>query len=223
MGIKRNFIPVDEKERDLLLKIQKEVCASSFMDKFRYNLIPETFDIYTTVIAFMTGVHKIFAADDITEINIGDVLVIEKSLRRRATAEKSGSINCTMRLGDVGQAIVDQGIHAFTDSLENNTEMRKVMMAASAHAVKFLTDYAIGSIKPEDVYHISIAFFAYMLATVDECSKNENIKPEDFKINIGSDLGFFRIGFAFKNGKRLITLNVGPAPKLTVKSDAFTE
>lgn len=220
---KRNFIPVNEKNRDLCLKIMKSVATSDFMDKFRYNLIPETFDIYTVVLAFMDGIHSVFVNPDVEVISIGEILVIEKTVRNNAKAEKSGNINCKMYLGDVGKALIEEGIDGYEDVLVEDTDLRKIMLAASALAVKKLTDYAIGGLKPEDVYHIASAFFVYMLLTVDECSKNENISDSDFRFEVGSHLSYFTIGF--KRGARgtVITLNVGPALKLTVKSDGQTE
>lgn len=220
---KRNFIPVNERDRDFCLKIMKSVCSSDFMDKFRYNLIPETFDIYTVVLAFMDGIHKIFANQDVEIISIGDLLIIEKTIRNNARAEKSGNINCKMYLGEVGQALVDVGIDGYEDVIAEDTDLRKIMLGAASLAVKELTDYAIGGLKPEDVYHIANAFFTYMILNVAECSRNENISDTDFGFEVGSHLSYFEIGF--KRGARgtVIHLNVGPALKLTVKSDATTE
>lgn len=221
--MKRNFIPVDEKDRDLILKIQKSVCNSDIMDKMRYNLIPETFDIYTVVIAFMDGVHRLLMNADVEVISIGELLVIEKTVRNNAKAEKSGNINCKMYLGDVGKALVEQGIDGFEDVLEEDTDLRKVMLAAAAFGIRYLADYAMSGLKAEDVYHIASIFFVYMILLIDECSKNENLGDE-LRLEIGSkNLSYFTIGYKRGSKGTVITLNVGPALKLTVKSDGLTE
>jgi len=220
---KRNFIPVNQQERDLILKIQKSVCDSEFMDKFRINLIPETFDIYTTVIAFMDGIHKVFGNADVDIVNICDLFIIEKTYRDVQKAEKSGNINCNMYLGDVGNDIVANGISGYRDTLPDDEEMLTQMRAAAAHAIMYLQDYAIGGLKPDDVIHIAVSFFVYLILTVDEYSKNENVKPEEFGIEIGSHLAYFKIRFVRKNNAPIVVINVGPALKLTVKSDAITE
>lgn len=219
MGTKRNFIPVNERDRDLCIKIQSEVCKSEFMEKFRYNFIPETFDIYTIVLAFMDGIHRVFVHDDVEVIDIGDILVIEKTVRSNRKAEKSGNINCKMYLGEVGQALVDEGISGFEDVLEDDVDLRKVMLGAAALAVRNLADYAIAGLKPEDVYHIASAFFVYMILVIAENSRNENI-PDDHRLDIA---GYFTIGFKRGAKGTVLTLNVGPELKLTVKSDGQTE
>jgi hypothetical protein len=218
-AVKRNFIPVRQVERDLILKIQKSVCNSDFMNKYRFNLIPETFDIYTTVIAFMDGIHSLFSKAEYDEINIGDILIITKTNRDKKKTEKLGNINCVMKLGPVGENIFNQGVEGFEDVLEEDIDMRKDMLAASALAVKYLEDYAVKGIKAEDVYHIAITFFTYMIITVKECIDNENINERDFILEIGSHLSYFDIRIKRPN----MYLNVGPALKLTVKSDALTE
>lgn len=218
-AVKRNFIPINQEERDLVLKIQKAVCDSEFMNQYRFNLIAETFDIYTTVIAFMNGIHSLFSRVEYDEINIGDIFIITKTTRDQKKSEKLGNINCVMTLGQVGQNILDNGIDGFEDVCETDMEMRKVMMAASALAIAVLEDYAIKGIKAEDVYHITIAFFTYMIIVAKECMDNDNIKDQDFKIEIGSHLAYFEVRIK----KPKIYLNVGPALKLTVKSDALTE
>lgn len=221
---KKNFIPTDSQQRDLLLKIQKSVCESDFMDKFRFNLIPETFDIFTVVIEFMEGIHSILIKNDITTVNIGDLIVIEKTFRERRSSEKSGNINCKMTLGTVGEDVANNGPSAFTDSAEDDIELRKTMLAASALAVKELEDYNVRGIKPEDVYHMVIAFFTYMISTTMEIANNGSIAPEDFKLDMGvSELSYFRVGYAVKKNKPQITFNPGPKLKTTVKSDSFTE
>ena len=221
---KKNFIPTDSQQRDLLLKIQKSVCESDFMDKFRFNLIPETFDIFTVVIEFMEGIHSILIKNDITTVNIGDLIIIEKTFREKRTSEKSGNINCKMTLGTVGEDVANNGASAFTDSAEDDIELRKTMLAASALAVKELEDYNVRGIKPEDVYHMVIAFFTYMISTTMEIANNGSVSPEDFKLDIGvSELSYFRVRYAIKKNKPVIAFNPGPKLKTTVKSDSFTE
>lgn len=223
MATKRNFIPVNEKERELILDIQKKVCDSEFMDKFRYNLIPETFDIYTVVLAFMDGIRDLFGRPEYEELSIGDILVLFKTERVRDT-EKSGNINCVITLGDIGKSIVDNGIDGYADVLGEYVNMRNDMLAAATLAIKTLKDYSTGGLKPEDVYHIASAFFTFMLIKVSECANNDNIDPNTFSLNIGPhNLSYFEAGFARKNGKTIITLNVGPELKKAVKSDALTE
>lgn len=220
---KRNFIPVNEQDRDICLKIMRSVCSSDFMDKFRYNLIPETFEIYTVVLAFMDGIHSIFANPEVEILSIGDLLIVEKTVRNNARAEKSGNINCKMYLGEVGKAVFEDGIDGYEDVIAEDTELRKLMLGAASLAVKKLTDYAISGLKPEDVYHIANAFFTYMILTVAECAKNENVADNEFRFEVGSHLSYFIV--RFKRGVRgtVMTLNVGPALKLTVKSDMQTE
>ena len=223
MATKKNFIPVNEAERELILDIQKKVCDSEFMAKLRYNLIPETFDIYTVVLAFMNGIHSVFGKPEYEDISIGDIFVFIKTVRNKQT-EKSGNINCKIVLGDVGKDIVDHGIEGFRDVLEEYVNMRSDMLAASVLAIKALKDYSTGGLKPEDVYHIASAFFVYMLIKVAECANNENVDPNTFGINIGpNNMSYFKIGFVRKNGKPVITINVGPELKKAVKSDALTE
>jgi hypothetical protein len=220
---KKNFIPVNERDRDLILKIQKSVCNSDFMDKFRYNLIAETFDIYTVVLAFMDGIHSIFGRANVDEINIGDEIILIKTVRDKVKNEKSGNINCKMEFGEVAKNLMTLGIDGYKDTLNDDSDMRADMLDAAKLACKYLQDYAIGGLTPEDVYHIAIAFFTYMILTIDECSKNENITDTDFHLEIGSHLAYFEIGFVRKKTKSIMVLNVGPALKLTVKSDAQTE
>lgn len=221
---KRNFIPAKESDRDLILKIQRKVASSPFMQKYRFNLIPETFDINTIAIAFMDGIHNIFAKPDIDEISIGDVINIRKSNRYIEDSEKSGNINCVITLGQVGWEIYEHGIDGWKDALVDDVDMRTTMHAASVLALKFLEDYNIGIVEPDDIYRIAVTFFVYSILTVDECSKNENIDSYNFRLIIGSaGLEYIRMGFAIKDGKRVLTLNPGPSLKLTVKSDDLTE
>ena len=223
IGIKRNFIPANKKEYDILLKIQKEVCDSAFMDQFRFNLVAETFDIFTVVVKFMDGLHSMLVRNDVTLVNIGDLLIFEKTMRERATAEKSGNINCMIYLGQVGLDLIANGIEGFSDAIEDDIDLRRQMLDAAKLAVKGLEDYNIRGLSPEDVYHIVIAFFTYMILVVDEASKNENVDERDFKIEIGvSNLSYFRVGFS-RVGGTVLTFNPGPDLTTSVKSDAMTE
>jgi hypothetical protein len=223
MGTKRNFVPADPKLRDMIEEIQKRVCASGFMDRFRYNLYPGSFDIYTVTVEFLTALSNVYLASDIETVSIGDIIVITKTYRRKA-AEKDGSINGKVELGEIGREIQLHGEDGFVDRLEDDIEMRKMMLAAGALASKMLVDYNVGSMKPEDIYHITIAFLSYMIIFAEECAGNQNIDEQSFSLIIGGDLNAFNLKFKrHPGGVNTLHFICGPIFKLGSKNDAKTE
>ena len=67
--IKDVFIPADKQQRDIILRIQREVADSPFMEIYQMHFIPETFVLYTTVLKFMEGIKRTLFRNDKNERN----------------------------------------------------------------------------------------------------------------------------------------------------------
>lgn len=219
--IKDVFIPADKQQRDIILRIQREVADSPFMEIYQMHFIPETFVLYTTVLKFMEGIKRTLFRNDKQFISIGDMITIEKSTRTRETAEKTGNINCIIKLGPVGESILNKGIDGFVDVLENDKKMMADMSYAQTIAQKELEHYRFGyRIEGMEIYQMVMIFFVHTILIVKEYAENANIDEKEFMLNIGT---YFAIRFHRHDNTYDLHFVPGETMKKSVKSDGYTE
>lgn len=215
------FIPANEKQRTLILRIQREVADSPFMEVYKMTFVPETYKIYTTVLMFMEGVKRVLFKNEKQTISIGDLIVIQKSTRFRETAEKSGNINCFLKLGPIGESILNNGIDGFKDVLMDDPVMKADMQYAQSIASKELDAYGIGyNIQDFELYQVVMIFLIHMILVIKEYAENPNVDEHSFRLEIG---GYFTAYFKRTDDSYDIIFNSGATLKKSVKSDGYTE
>lgn len=215
------FRPANKMQEEALLKIQRAVCNSQFMEQHKFYFVAEDFKIYTAVLMFLEGVRTLLFRNDKQTISIGDIIVISKSTYLNGKSEKMGSINAINSLGPIGLRIVEQGVAGYEDVLMSDPVMMSDMRAAQTIGAKRLQDYGIGlNIDNYELYHLAIIFFIFFITTIKEYGENPDI-PSSWDLPLDSYMN----GAFVRNKDGSVDVKVlrGPAFKLQVKSDFRTE
>lgn len=220
-GIKDPFIPANNEQRGLILDIQRAVAESPFCEQYHLNFIPETFKLYTVVIKFLDGIKTRLLVASKEDISIGGLINIRKSTRVNDKAEKTGSMNSVIEIGEIGEALFKNGPSGFKDILMDDPVMRDDMIAAQAVAQKELTFYGYGyKAGGYDIYQSCLLFFVYMILVVKKYAENPNTDPDKFRIIIGSH---FTVAFKVYPDGPKIFFQPSKVFKLGAKSDDQTE
>lgn len=213
--------------RELLVDVCRRLSDSPWARATKHTANPEYLEDYKVVCAFMEGVRKaietnIGSSHNINTLSLGDIIVFGKSIRTNENAEKSGNINSVIKLGNVGEAIANEGLQGFSDiDLNEDPQMKENVKFIQALAKKKLEEERIVTrFDKYEMYHLVLMFLTYCIIVTREHALNGD-NPETFELDIGRYMSF-RYGI-LENGEYRIVLRPLEALKKRVKSDGFTE